>query len=75
MDYRFFEEEVQQYQGSDPLKLRCDFFNWLENYGKEDIADIYFPLLEETLKLYMEDPLYKQDLRYIQLWLKYVSYS
>ncbi|XP_014276592.1 mitotic checkpoint serine/threonine-protein kinase BUB1 [Halyomorpha halys] len=68
---RIFEEEVRVYQGPDPLKLRCDFLQALESYDKELIHDIYSSVLEDTLRSFMEEAVYKQDLRFIHLWLAY----
>lgn len=68
---RFYEEEEKKYKGPDPLKIRCEFISCLERYDKASIEDIYLPFLEETLKQFVEYPIYKQDLRFIQLWLNY----
>ncbi|CAH1405988.1 unnamed protein product [Nezara viridula] len=68
---RIFEEEVRVYQGPDPLKLRYDFLQALESYDKELINDIYSSVLEDTLRSFMEEAVYKQDLRFIHLWLAY----
>lgn len=73
--FRIFEEEVRVYQGPDPLKLRCDFLQALESYDKELIHDIYSSVLEDTLSSFMEEAVYKQDLRFIHLWLAYVCFK
>lgn len=71
---RAYEQELTAYTGDDPLNVRYEFITWLDgNYGKENVMDIFFPTLEDTLKCFWNVVQYQQDSRFIQLLVTYVS--
>lgn len=69
-----FEQEISQYVGDDPLDLWFDYVTWVEQSypksGKESALD---DLLKTCLSKFERDDRYKQDVRYIRLFIKYVS--
>ncbi|XP_073987420.1 mitotic checkpoint serine/threonine-protein kinase BUB1-like isoform X3 [Rhodnius prolixus] len=69
-----YEQELTAYTGDDPLNVRYEFITWLDgNYGKENVMDIFFPTLEDTLKCFWNVVQYQQDSRFIQLLVTYIT--
>ncbi|KAF8638244.1 hypothetical protein AX17_002266 [Amanita inopinata Kibby_2008] len=75
------ERERQRYKAKlskalteedDPLSVYYQFVLWtLKHYGERDPKSGLTPLLEEATRVFIEDPLYKTDLRYLKLWSLY----
>lgn len=69
-----FEHDIAHYVGDDPLDLWFDYVTWVEQSypksGKESALD---DLLKTCLSKFERDDRYKQDVRYIRLFIKYVS--
>lgn len=69
-----FELLIRMYEGDDPLKPHYDYFNWTEQiFPKHGPDSNLGTILEHTLTTFRGDERYKQDLRYAELLIKYVS--
>ncbi|KAJ1983472.1 protein kinase [Dimargaris verticillata] len=84
---RYLDEQKQAFevavaavdldQDEDPLDAYSRYVRWtLENYpqGHNSMSQLV-PLLERTLHQFQDDERYKNDPRYLKLWLVYVEYS
>lgn len=71
---RQFEQGIFDYVGEDPLDLWFEYVLWVEQShpksGKESALD---DLLKRCLSKFEKDDRYKQDQRFIRLFIKYVS--
>lgn len=70
-----WEHAISCYQGEDPLDLWFQFICWLESCMTSDnnIEAKFRKSVEHCLSLYEKYDSYKQDLRMVKLWIKYVS--
>lgn len=70
-----WEHAISCYQGEDPLDLWFQFICWLESCMTSDnnIEAKFRKSVEHCLSLYEKYDRYKQDLRMVKLWIKYVS--
>lgn len=72
--FRKFELKIRMYEGDDPLQPRYEYVAWLEqSYPKHGPESNLIPLLEDTLTTFKDDERYKQDPRFVELLVKYVS--
>lgn len=65
------EKELKEYTGGDPLSLWLQYIRWIEAKMPEDTRK-KFAVLEKCTRVLKEDPRYKNDLRYIRVWIQYV---
>ncbi|XP_026683205.1 uncharacterized protein LOC103514437, partial [Diaphorina citri] len=71
---REFELQIRTYDGPDPLQLRFDYVQWLEqSYPCLGPETNIIPFLEETLVAFKNIEQYKQDPRYVSLVIKYIG--
>ncbi|KAI5704968.1 hypothetical protein M8J75_010522 [Diaphorina citri] len=69
-----FELQIRTYDGPDPLQLRFDYVQWLEqSYPCLGPETNIIPFLEETLVAFKNIEQYKQDPRYVSLVIKYIG--
>jgi hypothetical protein len=72
--YRDYELALRTYEGDDPLEPWFEYINWVEQYFPKHGKEGNFPkLLHKCLALFKDTEMYKQDPRYVSLWIKYVS--
>ncbi|KAI0775228.1 hypothetical protein BD413DRAFT_534119 [Trametes elegans] len=73
---RYREElAVALTQTADPLALYEDFISWTRNAYSGQIAHSgLLELLDEATRHFLDDPAYKNDLRYLKLWLLYAKH-
>ncbi|KAF4525050.1 hypothetical protein B566_EDAN001964, partial [Ephemera danica] len=69
-----YETALHTYEGDDPLCPWVDYINWVEQYfpkhGKEGN---FANLLKNCLDMFKDYKLYKEDPRYVNLWIKYLE--
>lgn len=65
------EKELKEYTGGDPLSLWLQYIRWIEAKMPEDTRK-KFAVLENCTRVLKEDSRYKNDLRYIRVWIQYV---
>ena len=69
-----FWRAVAEYDGDDPLEVWVRFIKWAENTfpsgGRETEV---LPLLERCTRELQEVPRYKDDARYLRVWVKYAD--
>nr|CAD7258131.1 unnamed protein product [Timema shepardi] len=68
-----YEVLIRSYEGGDPLQLWVEYVSWVEQcFPQGNGRDSKYPqILEKCLTLFKDDANYKQDLRYVKLWVKY----
>jgi checkpoint serine/threonine-protein kinase len=73
-----FEEEAELAldNDDDPLAAWIRFVDWtVENYPQGVSAESgLLELLERATRIFASDPRYKNDMRYLKLWIHYASY-
>ncbi|XP_063080042.1 mitotic checkpoint serine/threonine-protein kinase BUB1 beta [Engraulis encrasicolus] len=69
-----FESELRMYDGDDPLDVWDRYIKWTEQTfpqgGKESK---YSVLLEEAVMKFTEEKKYYNDVRYVDLWVKFAN--
>ncbi|RLN97582.1 hypothetical protein BBJ28_00010322 [Nothophytophthora sp. Chile5] len=65
------EEAIRAYEGDDPLAGWVEYIRWLEVKMPEDTRR-KFTALEKCTRALKDNPRYRNDLRYIRLWIQYV---
>lgn len=68
------EAELKAYAGDDPLALWLQYIRWIEAKMPEDTRK-KFAVLEKCTRALKENARYKNDLRYIRVWIQYVRGS
>ncbi|KAK3759558.1 hypothetical protein RRG08_009744 [Elysia crispata] len=69
-----FEMELRTYSGDDPLDVWDRYIKWTEQYyPKGGHEGQLMKLIEQCLKLFQNDLKYSNDLRFIQVWLKFAN--
>ena len=59
----------------DPLAVYDSFIKWtVESYGSHLAQSGLIELLDEATRHFVDDDVYKNDLRYLKLWLLYASH-
>lgn len=72
--YSKYEQAIRTYEGEDPLGPRFEYIKWLEQvYLQHGPNSNLLPLIEETVQKFKNDVRYKQDLRFIQILINFVS--
>lgn len=66
--------QIRTYEGSDPLELWCEYISWVEQsfpkHGPEGNLSV---LLTKCFQAFKDEEKYKNDIRFVRLWIKYVS--
>lgn len=66
------EEAVMAYDGDDPLAAWLEYVRWLEVKMPEDTRK-KFSVLEKCTRELKDNLRYKNDMRYIRLWIQYAD--
>lgn len=72
-DKQAWENAISMYQGPDPLDHWYNYICWYENHLRGDPENKFRETLERCLALFEHSDFYKQDLRMVRLWLKYIE--
>lgn len=66
---------IENYTGSDPLKLWYEYICWMDEVfaGPVDDQDIFENVLQSCLATFESDVNYKQDRRLVKIFIKFVS--
>lgn len=72
-DKQAWENAIALYQGPDPLDHWWNYICWYENHGHGDPDNKFRETMERCLTLFEHSDYYKQDLRMVRLWLKYID--
>ncbi|XP_064601277.1 mitotic checkpoint serine/threonine-protein kinase BUB1-like [Liolophura sinensis] len=71
-----FEIELRTYKGDDPLDIWYNYIKWTEeNYPKGGKDGHMMSLLEKCVIVFKEEEKYKNDQRYLEVWIKFASLS
>lgn len=69
-----FELLIRMYEGDDPLQPHYDYVRWTEQtFPKHGPNSNIAQILENALSAFKDDARYKQDPRYAELLIKFVS--
>ncbi|EDV57847.1 probable serine/threonine-protein kinase fhkB [Drosophila erecta] len=72
-DKQAWEHAISLYQGPDPLDHWYNYICWYENHAHSDPEVKYRETLERCLTVYEHNDYYRQDVRLVRLWLKYIA--
>ncbi|XP_063696925.1 uncharacterized protein LOC134827945 [Culicoides brevitarsis] len=70
---RRWENAINCYRGNDPLGLWWNYICWLEQNTHMDTENQFRKSLEQCLSIYENYDGYKQDVRFVKLWIKYID--
>jgi len=70
---REFEVEIKDYTGDDPLANWLEYCKWIDNHYPSDTRKI-FTILERCTREFKDQKKYRNDIRYMRIWIRYVSY-
>jgi hypothetical protein len=69
-----FQERIRNYQGTDPLSEWLAYIKWTEEvYPTGGLQSDTLTLLEKCTLYFKDSPQYKNDERYLDVWLKYAD--
>lgn len=71
--YSRWENAINCYRGPDPLSLWWNYICWLEQNTHIDTENQFRKSLEHCLSIYEHYDGYKQDVRLVKLWIKYID--
>lgn len=72
--FRKYEYDIRTYEGDDPLRPRYEYIKWLEQVNLQNGPHSnLLPLIEETVQRFKNDLRYKQDLRFVEILINFVS--
>lgn len=73
--FRIYEHAICTYEGDDPLAPRFEYIKWLEQmyFKSGPESNILNVLMEETVQKFKNDLKYKQDPRFVQILINFVS--
>ncbi|KAK3922037.1 Mitotic checkpoint serine/threonine-protein kinase BUB1 beta [Frankliniella fusca] len=70
----WYEMQIRTYEGSDPLELWCEYISWVEQsfpkHGPEGNLSV---LLTKCFQAFKDEEKYKNDRRFVGLWIKYIE--
>uniref|UniRef100_H3HDX0 BUB1 N-terminal domain-containing protein n=1 Tax=Phytophthora ramorum TaxID=164328 RepID=H3HDX0_PHYRM len=66
------EDALAVYSGDDPLAGWIDYVRWLEVKMPEDTRK-KFKVLEKCTRELKDEPKYRNDMRYVRLWIQYAD--
>lgn len=72
-DKRAWDEAIRAYQGPDPLDMWFNFICWLEQHKMLDKEGGFRKILEQCLSNFENYENYKQDVRMVKLWMKFID--
>lgn len=67
-----FEQMIASYTGDEPLNLWIEYVNWLEQNSPSGSPELGLLLKRATLQ-FQENEKYRNNLKYLKLWIRYVS--
>ena len=73
MFFRKFELELRTYSGDDPLSVWYEYILWTEQNFPSGARMQLSQLLEKCVTQYKDEEKYKNDSRYLEIWIKFVS--
>ncbi|EGG16886.1 putative protein serine/threonine kinase [Cavenderia fasciculata] len=69
-----FEKAIQEYKGEDPLDLWTKYVKWIQqSYPGGNMKSELLVLLQRCNNLFVKSDQYKNDMRYLRLWLIYAD--
>lgn len=68
------EHMIRTYEGDDPLEVYYNYMTCLEqSFPRMELNNNFISLLENILTKFKDCQQYKQDIRFVQLLVKYVT--
>ena len=69
-----FIEAIEDYVGDDPLEKWLDYIRWTkETFSSTGKTSELLPLLEKVTREFHESDKYRDDLRYLKVWIMYAD--
>ncbi|XP_055375084.1 mitotic checkpoint serine/threonine-protein kinase BUB1 [Condylostylus longicornis] len=72
-DKHAWESAISSYSGPDPLEMWYNYICWYDYNIHMDPENKFRECLEKCLSLFENADYYKQDLRMVKLWVKYID--
>lgn len=73
-DRRHFVDAIERYQGEDPLEKWLDYIKWTKDtFVSGGQKSEMLPLLEKCTREFHNDARYKEDIRYLRVWIQYAD--
>ena len=74
--FRAFELALRTYEGDDPLEPWFNYIVWIEQtFTKTGKDGNLNALLEKCIQQFKGNGQYNQDVRFFEVWMKYVSFK
>ncbi len=71
---RRFVDAIEGYQGPDPLETWLDYIKWTKDtFVSGGAKSELLPLLEKCTREFHKDDRYKDDIRYLRVWIQYAD--
>lgn len=71
---RRFVDAIERYQGNDPLEKWLDYIKWTKDtFVSGGQKSEMLPLLEKCTREFHKDERYKDDVRYLRVWIQYAD--
>ncbi|KAJ1477417.1 Mad3/BUB1 homology region 1-domain-containing protein [Baffinella frigidus] len=69
-----WEDKLAADKGSDPLALWDDYIKWAQQNATSDkMQAMIVPLLQRATREFQDESRYKNDPRYLRMWIRYVD--
>lgn len=69
-----YEEQIKTYEGEDPLELWLEYIHWIEQaFPRSGKESEFQDALQRCLQLFEHEDKYKQDVRMVKMYIKFVS--
>ena len=74
-DVQSWEDRIMKEDDTeDPLAIWFDYIKWMQQYiTGESMLEKIVELLQRCTRRFQNDPRYKNDIRYLQVWIKYID--
>lgn len=65
--------EITKEEYEDPLSVWLEYYNWAKD-AYPNTSKEYLRVIERCTSLFKDSKVYHNDIRFIKLWMRYVSY-
>jgi checkpoint serine/threonine-protein kinase len=73
IDRQRFVDAINEYQGDDPLEGWLDYIRWTKDtFVSGGQKSELVPLLEKCTRAFHDSEQYRNDIRYLRVWIQYV---
>jgi hypothetical protein len=74
LEIELWEDRILTGKSEDPLSVWDEYIKWaLQNFTGDKMAGNIVPLLQRCTRRFQCDKRYKNDVRYLNIWIKYID--